>query len=233
MKPPISVHGESGTDVDHATNATTPAASRTAAASSAPSASAPSAGSGSRPRAARARRRRRAASSAPTRRSGADGGEDRDEERHRLGRDERDELADDSLLGVGGPGNAARARLALGDGVLLQRADGRKGNQAHVASFGLTAARSYARCHARQRRLHDRRAASDIGRAATSTRVPGVRGDRRVPRSDCPASERRELSILTIPSSTRGRDRSRPARTPAASALGPCGCRSSRRGGGR
>ena len=65
-----------------------------------------------------------------------DRGEHRDEERDRLGRDERDELADDSLLRVGGIGDAARARATLGDGVLLQRADGRKGNQAHVASFG-------------------------------------------------------------------------------------------------
>ena len=71
----------------------------------------------------------------PERALGADCGEDCNEQRDRLGRDERDELADDSLLGVGGAWNAARARLALGDGVLLQRADGRKGNQAHVASF--------------------------------------------------------------------------------------------------
>jgi len=66
----------------------------------------------------------------------ADCGERRDEQRYGLGRAERDERPDDSLLRVGGAGDPARSRPPLGDGVLLQRADGRERDQAHVASFG-------------------------------------------------------------------------------------------------
>jgi hypothetical protein len=55
----------------------------------------------------------------PADRLGPDRREDGDEQRDRLGRDERDQLPDDPLLGVGRVRDASGSRAPLGDGVLL------------------------------------------------------------------------------------------------------------------